>query len=128
MKTNMKRLLFLFAIVSMLTGCSVFRHSGTAKPENSTGETATLKGSVWEDKTGEPVVYGNVILLDGKDKMRYGTSTNEKGEYQIEGVSYGKYTVRFAALGYYEKAILIDIKKNEEQLSTGLKENHIMLE
>ena len=124
----MKRLLFIFAIVSMLTGCSVFRHSGTAKPENNTGETATLKGSVWEVETGEPVVYGNVVLFDGKDKMRYGTATNEKGEYQIEGVTYGKYTVRFAALGYYEKVILIDIKKNEEQLSTGLKENHIMLE
>ena len=124
----MRRLLFIVAIISLLTGCAVSRHSGTAKPENSTGETATLKGSVWEDETGEPVVYANVILLDGKDKMRYGTSTNEKGEYQIEGVSYGKYTVRFVALGYYEKAILIDIKKNEEQLSTGLKENHIMLE
>jgi hypothetical protein len=124
MKTNMKRLLFLFAIVSMLTGC-VAKQIETAKPENNTGETATLRGSIWEDETGEPVVYGNVILLDGKDEMRYGTSINEKGEYQIEGVSYGKYTVRFVALGYYEKAILIDIKKNEEQLSTGLKYNHI---
>ena len=124
----MRRLLFIVAIVFLFTGCAVTRHSGTAKPENSTGEIATLKGSVWEDETGEPVVYGNVILLDGKDKMKYGTSTNEKGEYQIEGVSYGKYTVRFVALGYYEKAILIDIKKNEEQLSTGLKANHIMLE
>ena len=125
MKTNMKRLLFLFAIVSMLTGCSVFRHSGTAKPENNTGETATLKGSVWEAETGEPVVYANIILVDGKDKMRYGTYTNEKGEYQIEGVAYGKYTVRFFSVGYEEKAILINIKKNEEQLSTGLKDIHI---
>ena len=122
------RLLFIFAIVSMITGCSVSRYSGTAKPDNNTGETATLNGSVWIDDTGEPVVFANVILLDGKDKMRYGTSTNEKGEYQIEGVSYGKYTVRFVAIGYDEKTILIDIKKNEEQLSTGLKENHIMFD
>lgn len=122
------RLLFIFAIVSMITGCSVSRYSGTAKPENNTGETATLNGSVCIDDTGEPVVFANVILLDGKDKMRYGTSTNEKGEYQIEGVSYGKYTVRFVAIGYDEKTILIDIKKNEEQLSTGLKENHIMFD
>jgi hypothetical protein len=111
----------------MLTSC-VAKQIETAKPENSTGETATLKGSVWEDKTGEPVVYGNVILLDGKDKMKYGTYTNEKGEYQIEGVAYGKYTVRFFSVGYEEKAILIDIKKNEEQLSTGLKDNHIKLD
>ena len=122
------RLLFIFAIVSMITGCSVSRYSGTAKPENNTGETATLNGSVWIDDTGEPVVFANVILLDGKDKMRYGTSTNEKGEYQIEGVSYGKYTVRFVEIGYDEKTILIEIKKNEEQLSTGLKENHIMFD
>ena len=104
------RLLFIFAIVSMITGCSVSRYSGTAKPENNTEETATLNGSVWIDDTGEPVVFANVILLDGKDKMRYGTSTNEKGEYQIEGVSYGKYTVRFVAIGYDEKTILIEIK------------------
>ena len=122
------RLLFIFAIVSMITGCSVSKYSGTAKHENNIGETATLKGSLWIDDTEEPVVFANVILLDGKDKMRYGTSTNEKGEYQIEGVSYGKYTVRFVALGYDEKTILIDIKKNEEQLSTGLKENHIMFD
>ena len=123
----MRRLLFIVAIVSLLAGCSVTRHSGTAKPENNTGETATLKGSVWEAETGEPVVYGNVVLFDGKDKMRYGTATNEKGEYQIEGVTYGKYTVRFVALGYEDKFILIDIKKNEEQLSTGLKVKHILL-
>ena len=84
-----------------------------------------MKGSVWEVETGEPVVFGNVVLFDGKDKMRYGTATNEKGEYQIEGVAYGKYTVRFFSVGYHEKAILIDIKKNEEQLSTGLKDNHV---
>ena len=124
----MRRLLFIIAIVSLLTGCAVTRHFGTAKPENNTGETATLKGSVWEDETGEPVVYGNVVLFDGKDKMRYGTATNEKGEYQIEGVTYGKYTVRFVALGYEDKFILIDIKKNEEQLSTGLKEKHIIFD
>ena len=87
-----------------------------------------MKGSVWEVETGEPVVYGNVVLFDGKDKMRYGTATNEKGEYQIEGVTYGKYTVRFVALGYEDKFILIDIKKNEEQLSTGLKEKHILFD
>ena len=113
MKTNMKRLLFLFAIVSMLTGCSVFRHSGTAKLENNTGETATLKGSVWEDETGEPVVYANIILVDGKDKMRYGTYTNEKGEYQIEGVAYGKYTVRFFQLGMKRKQFLLTSRKTK---------------
>ena len=127
MKTNMKRLLFLFAIVSMLTGCAA-RHIETAKTQNDTREKATLRGSVWIDDTGEPAGFVNVVLLDGKDIMRYGTTTNEKGEYQIEGVSYGKYTVRFVALEYYEKEILIDIKKNEERLSTGLKENHIMLD
>ena len=84
-----------------------------------------MKGRVWEAETGEPVVYANIILVDGKDKMRYGAYTNEKGEYQIEGVAYGKYTVRFFSVGYEEKAILIDIKKNEEQLSTSLKDNHI---
>lgn len=127
MKINVTRLLFLFATIFMLTGCAA-KHIETAKHQNDTGEKATLKGSVRIDDTGEPARFVNVVLLDGKDIMRYGTTTNEKGEYQIEGVSYGKYTVRFVALEYYEKEILIDIKKNEERLSTGLKENHIMLD
>lgn len=127
MKINVTRLLFLFATIFMLTGCAA-KHIETAKHQNDTGEKATLKGSVRIDDTGEPARFVNVVLLDGKDIMRYGTTTSEKGEYQIEGVSYGKYTVRFVALGYYEKEILIDIKKNEEQLSTGLKVKHILFD
>ena len=128
LKTMKTRLLFIFAIVSMFTGCSVTRYSGTAKLENIAGETATLKGSVWNVDDGEPVKYVNVMLLDTNDVFRYGTTTDEKGEYQIEGVSYGKYTVRFAILEYYDKEIVIDIKKDQERLCTGLKENNIMLD
>lgn len=122
------RLLLIFAIVSLFTGCSVTRYSGTAKPENNTGETATLNGSVWNVDDGEPVNYVNVILLDANDVLRYGTTTDKNGEYQIEGVSYGKYTVRFAILGYYDKEIVIDIKKDQERLCTGMKENNIMFD
>ena len=121
------RLLFIFAIVSLFTGCSVTRYSGTAKLEN-TGETATLNGSVWNVDNGEPVKYVNVILLDANDVLRYGTTTDKNGEYQIEGVSYGKYTVRFVILEYYDKEIVIDIKKNQERLCTGMKENNIMFD
>ena len=111
----------------MFAGCSATSHSGTAKPKNNTEKTATLKGRVL-DATGKPIeyvdviLYANVILDDENDVMRYGTRTNEKGEYQIEGISYGKYTVRFTAIGYEDTRILIDIKKNEEQLSIGLKD------
>ncbi|MBR5631995.1 MAG: carboxypeptidase-like regulatory domain-containing protein [Bacteroidales bacterium] len=128
-KITMKnRLLFIFAIVSMFTGCSVSRYSGTAKPENNTGETATLIGSVWNVDNGEPVLGVNVILLDANDVLRYGAATDKNGEYQIEGVSYGKYTVRFAMLGYYDKEIVIDIKKDQERLCAGLKEKNIMFD
>ena len=126
-KTMKNRLLFIFAIVSLFTGCSVTRYYGTAKLEN-TGETATLNGSVWNVDNGEPVKCVNVILLDANDVLRYGTTTDKNGEYQIEGVSYGKYTVRFAILGYYDKEIVIDIKKNQERLCTGMKENNIMFD
>ncbi len=127
-KTMKTRLLLIFAIVSMFTGCSVTRYSGTAKPENNIGETATLNGSVWNVDDGEPVKFVNVILLDANDVLRYGTTTDKNGEYQIEGVSYGKYTVRFAILGYYDKEIVIDIKKDQERLCTGMKENNIMFD
>lgn len=61
--------------------------------ERQTG--GTLKGKVLNEK-GEPVV-GASVLLTGTDK---GTSAGLTGEFILEGVKAGKYTVQVSAVGY----------------------------
>lgn len=52
--------------------------------------TQTLRGTVVDEASGSPVVGGEVLLVE----LEMGTVTNEKGNYRIEGVPAGRYTLQ----------------------------------
>jgi uncharacterized surface anchored protein len=61
----------------------------------------TIKGTVTDKKAGENMAGVRVTLLSKEtDRPAGGAVTNKDGNYQIEGVKAGKYTLRASYVGY----------------------------
>ncbi len=59
-------------------------------------QTGTLRGHVYDKNTGDPIVYGNLIL-EGTD---YGATTDVNGFYNFPSVDVGSYTLKSSYVGY----------------------------
>ncbi|MFW5974862.1 MAG: carboxypeptidase-like regulatory domain-containing protein [Bacteroidota bacterium] len=62
----------------------------------SWAQEGTIRGFVYEETTGEPVIFTNVYL----DKTTLGSTTNENGYFSITDIPPGDYTLMITALGY----------------------------
>lgn len=76
----------LFSVLFLLSFCSI----GVMAQDNS------VKGFVYEESTGEPVMFSNVYLKG----TTYGGSTNENGYFNITRIPDGKYTLLITCVGY----------------------------
>lgn len=73
------------------------------------GANSTLQGSVKDAKTGEPLIGANILLLG----TGMGAATNTNGNYNIQNVLPGSYTVRASYIGYKSKEVDITIKEGQ---------------
>ncbi len=94
-RSTLHRSLFLFLFILMGVGA-------TAQ------QTGTIRGFVYDKKTGEPMIFTNVFL-EGTSK---GASTDENGYFSIANVDPGSYTLRTTNLGY-------DTLRKEVQVEKG---------
>ncbi|MCE1202606.1 MAG: TonB-dependent receptor [Bacteroidia bacterium] len=76
--------IFATILFSILLGSSVL------------AQDASIRGFVYEAKTGEPVVFSNVYL----EKTTYGASTDVNGYFNITRIPPGQYTLLVTYLGY----------------------------
>ena len=78
-----------------------------------TGQTlaqeGTIRGSIFEKETGEPIIFTNVYLY----KTTYGAATDVNGMFVISRVPKGTYTLMVTYLGYDTLRMPIVIKGNE---------------
>lgn len=83
-----------------------------------------IKGNVRDEKTNEPLVGVNVLVLETKN----GTVTDVNGNFVIGYLDKGSYSIRFSYLGYSTVTKYIDVpSKNDEQIEIKLKETSIDL-
>ena len=61
-----------------------------------------LSGKVLDKSTGEPLINAEIIIKD----LNKGTTTDDKGFYQIHNLPLGSYTVSFYYLGYQSVRLL----------------------
>lgn len=73
------------------------------------GQGGTVRGFVYEQKTGEPVIYTNVYLQG----TSYGASTDENGFFAISRITPGDYTLMVSYLGYDTLRIKLSVKADE---------------
>lgn len=72
-------------------------------------QNGTLRGFVYEEKTGEPVIFTNVVL----ENTSIGASTDVNGYYIITGIPVGTYTIRVTNLGYDTIRESVSIKSGQ---------------
>lgn len=87
-----------------------------------------ISGSVFDEKTGEPVEQASVRLLNARDSSYVnGAVTNEAGNFQVQ-VGRGKYILNVSYLGYASQYINIDANKDQTSIGKiNMKEDAILL-
>jgi hypothetical protein len=78
-------------------------------PFMAMAQNATIKGFVYDKKTGDGMPSANVFLKGTK----YSISTDVNGYYQLSGIAPGSYTVQVTFLGYDTIRFTITFKAND---------------
>jgi len=81
-------------VLSTLILSSIIIFSST----KSFGQAASLYGIITNEKTSDVLAGANVIITSGE--FRKGTSTNSKGEYKIQDLTAGSYTLSITFISY----------------------------
>jgi len=80
-----------------------------SKEDKSGGSRGTIRGTVKDSKTGEPLPGANVILKG----TALGAASDLKGRYLIPSVPPGSYALRFSYIGFQEYDVDIQVKPGE---------------
>ena len=70
---------------------------------------ATVRGFVYDESNGEPVMYSPVILLG----TQFGALTDEKGFYFISGIPAGTYNLSARQVGYDTTIVQLTLKEGD---------------
>lgn len=70
-------------------------------------QTGTIRGNVLEKETGEPIIYGNIILLDENSN----TTTDLDGFFSLTKIPVGKHILKISYIGYKPYELEFEIKK-----------------
>ena len=74
-----------------------------------TAQTATIRGNVLDEETGEPIIYGTVIL----DGTTIGTNTDLDGFFTIADIEPGTYTIKATYIGYDTSTVTVKLDADE---------------
>lgn len=76
------------------------RNGGIAPPRAAGGE-GQIRGRLVADGTSQPITSGSIaVRRDGDTTFTSGTAPDTDGTFHIEGLRFGRYTIRIRALGY----------------------------
>jgi len=73
-------------------------------------QKGTVRGNVLDKSTGEPIIYGNVLI----EGTLFGNNTDLDGFFSITGIPPGEYTLLATYLGY--DTVRVDIKISDGSL------------
>ena len=90
--------LTLAALLFLVTGFAAFAQEGN-----------TIKGFVYEESTGEPMMFTNVYLKG----TTLGGATNENGYFNINRIPDGRYTLLITSVGYDTISETFNLSKDQ---------------
>lgn len=90
----------------------------------------TLKGQIIYKKTGESIEYANIALYQCDSLFVAGTSTNERGEFQVTGLKEREeYILKISHISFYPTLLRIScFKKNTDLGKITLTEKNQILD
>ena len=68
-------------------------------------QSGTLKGTIRDANTTDPLPYSNIILLE----TSLGGSADKEGNYIIKSIPSGSYTIRVTYIGYQQVESTVEI-------------------
>ncbi|WP_298238299.1 outer membrane beta-barrel family protein [uncultured Algibacter sp.] len=75
-------------------------------------QDSIIEGKI-NDQNKQPIAYVNVVIKSAVDSTFVaGTSTNEVGYFQLEGIKKGNYLLEISFIGYSKKSIDLDLSVN----------------
>ena len=79
----------------------------------------TVRGIVIDDETKSPSIGANVLIKD----TFWGAATDENGEFNINHIPFGKYTITITVIGYkpYEETLVVSPENPVVRVSAMLK-------
>src|SRR5690606_34858198 len=95
---------FLFGLTIFMFNASQLRAQGAAAIPEENNSKGRISG-VLLDANDQPVPYVTLTLLGKEGKAINGALSDETGEFIIENIEEGSYTLRANAIGYTEKII-----------------------
>jgi len=101
----MVRNLYLLGTLFLVFSTSLFAQVGSG----------TLKGTLIDSETGEPLPFVNIVLQDG-DRQVTGSATDFDGKYTIKPIPPGTYDVLVSYVGYNAKKIE-GVRINNEKIT-----------
>ncbi len=84
----------------------------------------SIKGFVYEEETGEPVIFANVVL----EELNIGTTTDINGYFSFSAVESGNYTLKVSFVGYSNSISAITVGGSTESVKIYLNESENVLD
>ena len=88
---------------------------GTFKsPTEAEFQQGTLRGHLTDAKTGEDIVFANVVVYrgDAPDQFIAGTQSDVEGRYTIPGLELGEYLIKYSFIGYQSEEVIVPVRQN----------------
>jgi len=109
----MKQIATLFIMMVILSGLTTVKAQTKKDPLTK----YTVSGVIMDSVTKQPLQFANVGLLKESDKtFARGTTTDDKGNFQIQGVRAGSYFIRISFVGYSSELLPVKVEGDEKQI------------
>lgn len=112
---NFLKIILVFACFIFISSNSYCAGSYALK------KSGTIRGTILDSVTHNPLQYTTITVIHPKDSsVVTGAVTDNQGNFTIENVPYGNYTVKISFIGYKKMFInKIDINKNNSEIVLG---------
>ncbi len=102
----LSKFLLIFPSFFLILGFGLLAQAPLAQASVKPQGTGSVSGKVVDKQSQSPMEYANVVLYSLKDSsMVSGGITNQKGEFLLKDIPFGKYYMKLIFLGYYEQEI-----------------------
>ncbi len=83
-------------------------------------EPSTIKGTIIEKSTGNPLEFANVIIRNNKDSVIAQSVTDKDGLFVLKGFQAGEYKLSYSFIGYDKTdSMKVLLKTNHQKLDLG---------
>lgn len=104
-------------LITILLGCMVI---------GAFAQKITIKGTAKDAVGKEAVEYVNVVLQTNDSTFVEGTTTNGKGDFQLNKIQEGDYLLVLSGVGYHTQYIALDGLKRDVNLGDILLEDEVV--